>query len=589
MNKLPIAPLATSCALAFALPLLLPSQAEACGGNFCDTGPMAMPVDQTGENILFKIDETSVEAHIQISIDTNTDAEKFAWVIPVTALPEFSVGSQILFDNMLQASVPSYGLQQNADFCGDSGDEGGDPATDSGTGDGDGDPGTGGGPEGPDVVFQGSVGAFEIAVLDGGTVDGVMTWLGDNGYEQDPNAEPILAQYLEEEFLFVALKLGVDADLADIHPIVIKYDGDEPCVPIRLTAIAAADDMDIRTFFLGEARVAPKNYRHVLVNPLKIDWLANGANYKEVITMAVDADEANGNAFVTEYAGPSNVISLANIYSDLWSAAPYAALDASPVGVGELLQNQDLMFCDIDWDQTCTPLHPLLQGILDTYIPVPENVDPVEFWTCMECYAELVDLEAWDAAAFAQTLDERIFQPGLHARDLVVDNPYLTRMYTTISPSEMNADPIFGVNTTLADVANVRWATQTRHCDGSTTVELPDGREVYFAPGATITWPDFQDEMPWEEDVDEEGMADNAPLINLVDNTEQIDQLLEEYNQQNGGGGQEGGTGGDAGANDAGLGGSGCACAVEDRRPLGGALLGFMTLGLMGLVRRRRR
>ena len=35
-----------------------------------------------------------------------------------------------------------------------------------------------------------------------------------------------------------------------------------------------------------------------------------------------------------------------------------------------------------------------------------------------------------------------------------------------------------------------------------------------------MSWPDFGDEMPWEEDVDLANMADDAPLINLVDNTD---------------------------------------------------------------------
>ena len=42
---------------AFALALALaPTPARACGGTFCDSGPVVMPVDQSGENILFWID-----------------------------------------------------------------------------------------------------------------------------------------------------------------------------------------------------------------------------------------------------------------------------------------------------------------------------------------------------------------------------------------------------------------------------------------------------------------------------------------------------------------------------------------------------
>ena len=583
---------AACSALAFAVPMLAPSEAEACGGNFCDSGPTAMPVDQTGENILFKIGADYVEAHIQIQIDPNTSAEEFAWVIPVTAIPEFSVGSQFLFDNMLAGSVPSYGMINQSDFCGDGGDDfGGDEGGANSTGEGDPGDGDGDGGGGPSVVAKGSVGAFDYAVLEGGTVESVMQWLGDNGYQQDPNAEPILASYLEDEFLFVALKLGVEAGVEDVHPIVIRYEGVEPCVPIRLTAIAAADDMDIRTFFLGDSRVVPVNYRHVLINSLKLDWFNNSSNYKEVISMAVDAQQADGNAFVTEYAGDSNVISLAGVYDQSWDPAPYAALIDSPIGAIDLLEQQNLIFCDLDWDFVCTPYHPLLQGALDQFIPVPQGVEPVEFYDCLACFVDQIDLAAWDAAAFAAMLDERIFKPGLRAQNLVLDNPYLTRMYTTISPSEMNADPVFRANSTLPNVVAQRFATQVLHCDGSTSVNLPDGRQVYFPAGEPLVWPDFQDEMPWDEDIDQDGMAANAPLINLSDKTQEIDDLLAAYNMGKGmdgeDGGNEDGTGGDAGLDDAGLN-SGCGCSANDDEPVGGALLGFAALGLMGLVRRRR-
>src|SRR5690606_22123232 len=105
MNKFRLLSLVAVPSLALALPLLTPTTADACGGTFCDAGPTAMPGDQPGENILFHIGENSAEAHIQIQIDPNTPAEQFAWVIPVAALPEFEVGSQILFDNILAGSV----------------------------------------------------------------------------------------------------------------------------------------------------------------------------------------------------------------------------------------------------------------------------------------------------------------------------------------------------------------------------------------------------------------------------------------------------------------------------------------------------
>ena len=64
-----------ACAAALAH-LAQPSVAEACGGTFCDAGPQVMPVDQTGENILFVVGEESVEAHVQIQYEGNP--EQFA-------------------------------------------------------------------------------------------------------------------------------------------------------------------------------------------------------------------------------------------------------------------------------------------------------------------------------------------------------------------------------------------------------------------------------------------------------------------------------------------------------------------------------
>ena len=84
--------------------------------------------------------------------------------------------------------------------------------------------------------------------------------------------------------------------------------------------------MDVRVFFLSNARAVPTNYRHVLVNPLKINWIGLANNYKEVVSLAVDAFEAEGNAFITEYAGTSDAVSPFGISNPNWDAAPFLAM-----------------------------------------------------------------------------------------------------------------------------------------------------------------------------------------------------------------------------------------------------------------------
>ncbi len=593
--------------LAVAAPLI-PREAEACGGTFCDTGPNAMPVPQTGENILFVLGDGYTEAHIQIQYDSTTTAEKFAWVVPMLAVPEFSVGSQALFANALSATVPAYGFNYNFDDCG--GDAGGTGALTSGGGSTGGDEGgdTGGGPM---VVLQQTVGAFEITVLQGGTAEEVMTWLGANGYEQDPAAEPILAEYLAENYMFAAFKLTNDAEIGEIHPVTLTFTNDEACVPLRLTRIAAQEDMEVRTFFLAPSRVVPQNYKHVLVNPLKLDWPAYASNYKEVITLAVDAFGADGKAFVTEYAGTSTIVPQFGIYDSAWDPSAFVGLAA--VDVVDTLTAQGLYLCD-DFAGTCDFTHALLPGLLAHWLPVPDGVTAEEFYNCLSCYEGLIDLATWDdGSGFAADMQARIVDPGAHAVTILDGFPTLTRMYTTISPAEMTEDPFFWANPDLANVdLTASIATRRVLCNGDAVWTLPDGREVYV-PGDGA-WPDFGDEMPYEEDV-AQTPEQGAPIA-IVDNTALIDSQLQTWNCDHGwpanecGGGTSGadtsgggtasgggsasgggtdGTDGSSGGGSAGAtdspGYNGCGCNSDERLPASAAF----GLVIAALVRPRRR
>ncbi len=502
-----------------------PPEAEACGGTFCDAGPQAMPVDQSGENIVFVLDGTSVEVHIQIQYQG--EAENFAWVIPLTALPEFTVGSDQLFNNLLMGTVPTYGYDTQQDACPsptnnpvDDGFGGAGGGTSSGGGE---DPeGDGGGPE---VIYEETVGAFDIVVLEGGTAQEVVDWLDTNGYQQDPEAEPILAEYVNEGHLFAAFKLTGGAGVEEIHPVTLTYPGNEPCVPLRLTRIAAVEDMEIRTFFLGNERAAPTNYKHVLVNPLKLDWPNFAANYKEVITAAVNEAQAGGKAFVTEYAGPSNVVP--PVAGEQWISTPFETLEA--VDVADELSAQGLMFCE-EWSGQCQYNHTLVEGLLAQYLPVPAGLSAYEFYSCLSCNVDQIDTTVWGGPAFAAAMQERIIDPATHARDLLETWSYVTRLYTTISPAEMTADPIFHTNPDLDDVAASRQGTRRILCGGDFVYYLPDGREVYLPQGND--WPDFQAEMPWVEEVDDVPLV-GVPTV-LLSQTTKIDKLLAQYNARHG-------------------------------------------------------
>ncbi|MCX4247932.1 DUF2330 domain-containing protein [Paraliomyxa miuraensis] len=578
---------------------LAPTPAEACGGTFCDGAlPTSMPVDQTGETILFAIDNGYVEAHVQIEYDGG-DADQFAWIVPVPEIPEIEVGSWRLVQAMLDGTVPVYGVQSRA-VC-----------EDSSIGDGglflsqpDGGGSTG---EDPVVVAKDVVGSLEYVVLQGGTADTVTDWLVGSGYAVEDEAPAILDEYIGEGHVFVAFRLRHGAGVSDIHPVVIRYPGTEPCIPIRLTRVAAKDDMDIRALFLGESRVVPTSYRHVLLNRAQLDWPSFGANYRELVTMAVDAPMADGRAFVTEYAGSVSVIDSSRLDTSMLDSS---AFDGIPVvDVIDTLEAMGLMLCNEDG---CQWLHELAPSLVHEFLPVPAGVEEDAFYACLSCYAGLIDPVAWDAAAFAAAFDERIVAPMQHGQDLLATWPYVTRLYTTISPHEMTVDPMFAENAGLPDVPSRYGAERQQDCCGD-AMRLPGGRLVWMTGNS---WPVWGNDMPWAERIEEYAPGGGAPIV-LDDQSATIDAVIDHWNQvadcngqDTGGwdtglddgsgnpgdadGGSNGTTGGTAGASGtSGSGGgldgssSGCGCTTTPMRTDAVGWM-LMLLGLGAVARRRR-
>ncbi len=518
------------CAMTVLALTTTPGRAEACGGFFSawvqqPMGP-ATAVDQSGENLIFVMGGELAEVHIQVSYDPSTNADEFAWIIPLAAVPEFSVGSQPFFDQVRAATVPLFGLSTVVQECQrqptSGGDEGGGPGTAPEWSDG----GEDAGDTEPDVILQETVGVFDVVVLQDTQLAPIQMWLEMNGYTWNPDAAPILQEYLDEGNVIAALKLTRGAELQDVHPITLRYDGLETCFPLRLTRIAAVEDMDIRVFVLAESRAAPTNYRHVEINPLKIDWLNPASNYKQVIAQAVDASLADGRAFVTEFAGSSSAVSQVGIYDASWTEQEFVGLD--PTLVVSTLNSQGLAACTDSF--SCAWNHPLVYGLLLEHLPPPQGVDPLQFYPHLGDYADQIDIGIWNGGAgFSTALLSRVIEPGMHASELLDRWPSLTRMYTTISPDEMTDDPIFHTNTSLPSVAQLRQAFQSVLLSGDSIVRLPDNREVYVPNGAP--WPAIPGDVWWAQEVQTIPFV-GAPMT-LADNFEESDAALEAWNLAN--------------------------------------------------------
>ncbi len=227
-------------------------------------------------------------------------------------------------------------------------------------------------------------------------------------------------------------------------------------------------------------------------------------------------------------------------------------------------------------------------GILQQHLPVPRKIlreltnqgqNASAFYLSYRYYVETdalarpdmyEDLDTtFDSVVLTQDLNEKVVIPTRKAGEMFTEHPYLTRMYTTLSPSEMTRDPVFSFNPDLPDVTNVHTARLIYYCGliPNDTIETTPAVLV-TEDGWELSFPHGTNENPWDnvgwpnshyiQAVREEGEAEN-----LVDNSAEI---LAAINARDGGGG-------------------GCSAAGGAATGLGGLFL----LGLVGFVRRRRR
>ncbi len=478
-------------ALVGALAVALPARpARSCGGFFCNQpqNPNDLPVAQTAENVLFAMDRApsgqfELTAHIQIFY--TGPADRFSWVVPVDSEPKLGVGSNALFTALLQATQPQFQVQwKELGICKDS--PAYPPPSVTPPAPPPAQPSPGGAAAdaaaGVSIAFRGDVGPYDAAVIkstDKNDPKPLIDWLNENKYFVGDQATRLIKEYVQLDKYFVAIRLLAEKGVSEIQPLTMKFFGPGPCVPLKLTAIASIRDLRVNLWVLADARVVPDNYFEMELNPARIDWLRGGKNYEDLIKQA--ADQAGGNAFITEYAGPADLLKgrlfqpgRYNLEGIRQAATPPDALDQI-AGMGFSRDN-------------------LLLGILRNQIPLPDKlkamgIDERTFYNQLRFYwtQYRADFKPFNAGALASELDAKIVTPMRESQQLFDDHAKLTRLATFISPEEMNVDPTFVANPSLPDVPVVRTAVATRVC-GNRQYDRCTAPVRLEPPGTDAVW-----------------------------------------------------------------------------------------------------
>ena len=392
---------------------------------------------------------------------------EFGWLLPAPADVAVTQSSEQLFTDLDTNFAPRFILQTEFEEGCDQllANRGGGDVADAA-------PEAGQEPGGVQVLSREAVGPFDVATLQAEGVEDLRAWLDENGYQIPQATDEKLAPYIELGAAFVAVKLLPDRDSGDISPLRLSFGASRPAIPIIPTSVAAENDMGIIVHVLGQSRAIPLNYRHVVINEAAIDWQRGGQNYADVVSQA--ADEAQGKAFATDYAGP------AGNPPAPWSDEVLDAVRAAetPDDLLAALGLFDLFFQPLDAD---------LQRVLSTGLILPEDIPLTDYLGCPGCFED-AEVEV-DGAALATVIADELNPPREALATLFEANPQLTRLYSTLSPSEMDLDPEFEFNADLGEVPNRRTAIQRISCrDGqpdfeAAIIETPSGIRFRLVDG----------------------------------------------------------------------------------------------------------
>lgn len=276
------------------------AEAIACGGLFCNQGTVAVPPAQSAERIVFvenprghtappealvevgvseeelsgatqPYSGASVDVYIEIAYSGAVD--DFAWIVPMLEKPVLiGTAAPEIFGDLDQATAPRFTFTY-ATGSRTVSDGGGFGCGSSGTAmraaGGDDDAAFEDGAEAePEVTLldRAHVGPYEVVVIEAESAEDLRRWLLQHDYEIPEIAEPLLQRYVDEGKKFAAFRLSDGEGVGAIEPVVLRIPGNEPCVPLRLTPVAAEPLVTVSAIVLGRGLTRPVNFSDTVMD-----------------------------------------------------------------------------------------------------------------------------------------------------------------------------------------------------------------------------------------------------------------------------------------------------------------------------------
>ena len=268
--------------------------ADACGGCF------ALPTENTeitSERMIVSISQTQSTLYDEIQYSGNPS--NFAWVLPIAGQVTVGLSSDALFQEIDQLTAVT--VQAPPVTCGCP-----PPYAGFGTGTGPSSAGAGGASGGGvTVISQSVVGPYQTVQLSSTNPTALTDWLTMNGYNIPADTQPVIAEYVNEGFDFLALKLLPGKGVSSMQPVRVTTPGASPSLPLRMVAVGAGVTVPITFFVVAEGRYTPTNFPSFVLDPSQLVWDFNteSSNYA---TLRQQAFTAAPTAWQVESATPQS-------------------------------------------------------------------------------------------------------------------------------------------------------------------------------------------------------------------------------------------------------------------------------------------
>lgn len=283
---------------------LVPTTAQACGGFFCNN---VEPVVQTAERILFRVDDDGTITTV-VEVQYEGPPGNFGWVVPIPHVIDADAITTVepgFFDTLEEVTGPVFEVAVDEGGAGSAAMEGAGCGCDPGWGRGWGDEWSPPPPDtsGVEVVGEAVIGPYAVEIITAKKGENLSNWLLLNGYQIPQVAAGPMQHYIDQGAAFIGLRLQPDVPAGPIDALAFTYQGQTPSVPLILTSVACASELEIVAYVAGQGRFEPGNYVDLEFDYERVGWVSEEETDYEV-WLREDVEAAGGQGWNTEFAQP---------------------------------------------------------------------------------------------------------------------------------------------------------------------------------------------------------------------------------------------------------------------------------------------